>query len=110
MGGSEETCCRTCKEAIIRVDNSLITLNLRKKILISLLQNIRVMAKYYNRITLARMSALLDLPPQVKSDCHKHTADYYFWQPAIVEYNLVVGYNLFDGILSKYMLIDGTFP
>lgn len=29
------------------------------------MQNIRVMAKYYSRITLARMSELLDLPPKV---------------------------------------------
>lgn len=49
-------------------------INLSSRLLITLLyeflfdfhfQNIRVMAKYYNRITLQRMSVLLDLPAQV---------------------------------------------
>jgi 26S proteasome regulatory subunit N5 len=46
-------------------NDSSITRQSYTSIIVLCSQNIRVMAKYYNRITLERMSALLDLPAQV---------------------------------------------
>ena len=52
MGGSTQACCRARKSAGV----SLTKLKLTR-------QNIRVVATYYDRITLARLTELLDLPP-----------------------------------------------
>lgn len=52
MGGSAQACCRARKSAGVLLTKSKLTR-----------QNIRVVATYYDRITLARLTELLDLPP-----------------------------------------------
>jgi 26S proteasome regulatory subunit N5 len=51
MGGSTQACCRARKSARVSSTAELT------------IQNIRVVATYYDRITLTRLTELLDLPP-----------------------------------------------